>query len=66
MRVILELFREQDGRLEGTLQTPDGQCDAFSSTLDLLRVLEGLDLSRPRVDSAAERGFESDKAETRG
>ena len=57
VRVIVELFREQDGRLEGTLQTPDGEHNAFSSTLDLLRVLEGLDLSRPRADSAAERGF---------
>ena len=66
MRVIVDLFREQDGRLRGTLQRPDGQQDAFSSTLDLLRVLEGLDLSRQLADSAAELGSEADEEETHG
>jgi hypothetical protein len=47
MRVVVEIFREPDGRLEGTLRSPDGTVDAFTSTLDLLRVLEGLDLPRP-------------------
>ena len=47
MRVVVEIFREPDGRLEGTLRTPDGTVDAFTSTLDFLRVLEGLDLPRP-------------------
>ena len=32
MRVILDLFREQGGRLEAALETPDGQHDAFSSS----------------------------------
>ena len=64
--MIVDVFRERDGRLEGTLQTPDGEQDVFSSTLDLLRVLEGLDLSRPRADSAAEHGCESDEEETHG
>ena len=66
MRVILDLFREQGGRLEAALETPDGQHDAFSSTLDLLRVLEGLDLFRPLADSAAELRFDSDEEETHG
>jgi hypothetical protein len=66
MRVIVDVYRDRDGRLEGTLQTPDGQQDGFSSTLDLLRVLEGLDLRRPRADSADELGYESDEEETHG
>lgn len=66
MRVIVDVFREEDGRLEGTLQTPDGQHDAFSSTLDLLRVLEGLNLSRPRVDVAGEHGYDIDEEDTHG
>ena len=64
MRVIVELFREQDGRLEGTLQTPDGTRDAFSSTLDLLRVLEGLDLSR--AGAAVELGSRTEEEEAHG
>ena len=60
MRVIVDVFREQDGRLEGSAADAGRtNRNAFSSTLDLLRVLEGLDLSRPRADSAAELGFES-------
>jgi hypothetical protein len=39
------VFREADGRLQGVLQTPDGRRDSFASTLDLLRVLEGLELT---------------------
>jgi len=46
MRVIVEVYRESGGRLTGALHHPDGSRDAFTSTLDLLRVLEGLDLSR--------------------
>jgi hypothetical protein len=46
MRVIVEVYREAGGRLTGALQHPDGSRDAFASTLDLLRLLEGLDLSR--------------------
>lgn len=47
MRVIVDVFRESDGRLEGRVELPNGRLDAFASTLDLLRVLEGLDLARP-------------------
>ena len=66
MRVIVDLFRKQGGRLGGALETQDGQHNAFPSTLDLLRVLEGLDLSRPLADSAAELGFDSDEEEAHG
>lgn len=54
MRVVVELFREDNGRLEGVLELPDGQRDVFASTLDLLRVLEGLNLPH-RAGPAAER-----------
>jgi hypothetical protein len=47
MRVIVEMYREAGGRLTGAVHRPDGSRDAFASTLDLLRVLEALDLSRP-------------------
>ena len=46
MRVIVEVYRETGGRLSGTVHHPDGSRDPFASTLDLLRVLEALDLSR--------------------
>lgn len=46
MRVVVDVFREPDGRLEGRVELPNGQRDVFASTLDLLRVLEGLDLAR--------------------
>jgi hypothetical protein len=46
MRVIVEVYREAGGRLTGAVHRPDGNRDAFASTLDLLRVLEALDLSR--------------------
>jgi hypothetical protein len=45
MRVVVEVFREVDGRLQGVLERADGRRDAFVSTLDLLRVLEGLELA---------------------
>jgi hypothetical protein len=46
MRVIVEVYREPGGRLIGAVHHPDGSRDAFASTLDLLRVLEALDMSR--------------------
>ena len=51
MRVIVEVYREAGGRLTGAVHHPDGSRDSFASTLDLLRVLEALDLSRT-ADSA--------------
>ena len=53
MRVIVEVYREAGGRLTGAVHHPDGSRDAFASTLDLLRVLEALDLSRT-ADSTAQ------------
>ena len=46
MRVTVEVYREAGGRLTGAVHHPDGSRDALASTLDLLRVLEALDLSR--------------------
>ena len=46
MRVVVEVYREAGGRLTGAVHHPDGSRDAFASTLDLLRVLEALDLTR--------------------
>ena len=43
--MVVEVFREADGRLQGVLELADGRRDAFVSTLDLLRVLENLELS---------------------
>jgi len=57
MRVIVDVFREADGRLEGRIETANGWADSFASTLDLLRALEGLDLTRP--DQQAEVSGES-------
>ena len=57
--MVVEVFREADGRLRGVLETSDGRCDAFVSTLDLLRVLEGLELTHDPGTVAppgAERG----------
>ena len=45
MRVVVDVFREADGRLQGVLEAADGRRDTFVSTLDLLRVLEGLELT---------------------
>ena len=53
MRVIVEVYREAGGRLTGAVHHPDGSRDAFASTLDLLRALEALDLSRT-ADSTPE------------
>ena len=63
MRVIVELYREAGGRLAGAVHHPDGSRDAFASTLDLLRVLEALDLSRtddPASQSEARNGQASE------
>lgn len=54
MRVLIDLFRSDDGRLEGIVHTPDGDDDAFEGVLDLLRVLEGIDLMQ-RTDDPFDR-----------
>lgn len=54
MRVTVDVFREADGRLEGFVDAPGGAGGRFVSTLDLLRVLEGLRLTpSPSSDSSA-------------
>ena len=63
MRVIVEVYREAGGRLTGAVHHPDGSRDAFASTLDLLRVLEALDLSRmadstPQLPPRIKKGSE--------
>jgi hypothetical protein len=42
MRLTVDLLCVADGRLEGTVITESGREQAFSGTLDLLRVLEDL------------------------
>jgi hypothetical protein len=54
MRVLIDLFRSDDGRLEGVVHTPDGDGDRFEGVLDLLRVLEGINLMR-RADDPLDR-----------
>ncbi len=47
MRLMIDLFRAADGRLEGVVHTPDVGHTEFAGVLDLLRVLEGIDLCAP-------------------
>ncbi|WP_433783662.1 hypothetical protein ACQPX6_26410 [Actinomycetospora sp. CA-101289] len=42
MHLTVDLLRAPDGRLEGTVSTETGGEQAFSGTLDLLRILEDL------------------------
>lgn len=43
MHLSLDVFRTADGRLEGAVITEAGREEPFSSTLDLLRILEDLE-----------------------
>jgi hypothetical protein len=47
MRLTVDLIRTADGRLEGTVITESDREQAFSGTLELLRVLEDLQLEQP-------------------
>ena len=47
MRLLIDLVRTTDGRLEGVVHTPGAGPAAFAGVLDLLRVLEGIDLCAP-------------------
>jgi hypothetical protein len=47
MRLMIDLYRAADGRLEGIVHTPDVGRTAFAGVLDLLRVLEEIDLCAP-------------------
>ncbi len=46
MHLSLDVLRSDDGRLEGTVITDSGREQPFSSTLDLLRILEDLHAER--------------------
>jgi hypothetical protein len=46
MRLLVDLFRAADGRLEGVVHAPGVGGTAFAGVLDLLRVLEEIDLQR--------------------
>ena len=47
MRLMIDLYRADDGRLEGVVHTPDVGHSEFAGVLDLLRVLEEIDLCAP-------------------
>ena len=47
MRLMIDLFRAADGRLEGVVHAPEVGDTEFAGVLDLLRVLEGIDLCAP-------------------
>ena len=47
MRLLIDLVRTVDGRLEGVVHPPGADATAFTGVLDLLRVLEGIDLRAP-------------------
>ena len=47
MHVLIDLCRATDGRLAGVVHRPDGARDPFLGVLDLLRVLEGIELTDP-------------------
>jgi hypothetical protein len=59
MRLLVDLFRAADGRLEGVVHTPGAASAAFAGVLDLLRVLEGIDLCAPG-DPPADRENDDD------
>ena len=42
-RLVVDLLRADDGRLEGTVTTETGREHPFSGTLEMLRILEDLD-----------------------
>ena len=50
MHLTVDLLRRADGRLEGTVITETGREQAFSGTLDLLRILEDLQSESPVDD----------------
>lgn len=64
MRVTLELFRAADGRLEGIVHTPGRGGGAFAGVLDLLRVLEGLDLTQ-RTAGTGDAGPDTEGTDVR-
>ena len=63
VRLMLELTRSSDGRIEGEITSGNGQSvHAFSGVLELLKVLEDLGPSRhlPGDDPGPENGASVD------
>jgi hypothetical protein len=60
-RLLLEINRDPDGRLEGQLRTHNTDCwRPFSGVLELLKTLEEtLDASDPAAHAEADEGSES-------
>jgi hypothetical protein len=55
VRLLIDLVRTVDGRLEGVVHPPGADATAFTGVLDLLRVLEEIDLAAPCVRDTADR-----------
>ena len=55
MRLLIDLVRTVDGRLEGVVHPPGADATAFTGVLDLLRVLEGIDLCTPAGPDPTDR-----------
>ena len=55
MRLLIDLVRTADGRLEGVVHTPGAGSAGFAGVLDLLRVLEEIDLAAPCDLDTADR-----------
>ena len=55
MRLLIDLVRTADGRLEGVVHPPGADATAFTGVLDLLRVLEEIDLRPHPVTRTADR-----------
>ena len=55
MRLLIDLVRTVDGRLEGVVHPPGAAATAFTGVLDLLRVLEEIDLTAPDDTAMTDR-----------
>jgi hypothetical protein len=55
VRLLIDLVRTVDGRLEGVVHPPGADATAFTGVLDLLRVLEEIDLAAPCDLDTADR-----------
>lgn len=55
MRLLIDLVRTPDGRLEGVVHPPGADATAFAGVLDLLRVLEEIDLAVPGERNVTDR-----------
>jgi hypothetical protein len=55
VRLLIDLVRTTDGRLEGVVHPPGADATAFTGVLDLLRVLEEIDLAAPCDSDTTDR-----------